>query len=86
MVARKKNRDIIIRYTESDTAEVVRDDEVIWSGYMPYEALESLSDILAALDFEVDSVSTDFDDTVEDTEVAEDVNEPSYESGEPDDE
>lgn len=83
---RKKSRDIIVRYTDNDTAEVIRDDEVVWSGYMPNEVLESLSDILESLDFEVDLVPQDFDNV--DDDIDEEDDDPAYEDDidEPDDE
>ena len=81
----KKNMDVVIRFNaDSENTEVFRDDEVIWSGFIPNDMLESLSDIIESLGMEVDLVEK-FDDIANDI-IEMEPDEPSYESDEPDDE
>ena len=77
--------DVVIRFNaDSENTEVFRDDEVIWSGFIPNDMLESLSDIIESLGMEVDLVEK-FDDIANDI-IEMEPDEPSYESDEPDDE
>ena len=81
----KKNMDVVIRFNaDSENTEVFRDDEVIWSGFIPNDMLESLSDIIESLGMEVDLVEK-FDDIANDI-IEMEPDEPSYESDESDDE
>ena len=77
--------DVVIRFNaDSENTEVFRDDEVIWSGFIPNDMLESLSDIIESLGMKVDLVEK-FDDIANDI-IEMEPDEPSYESDEPDDE
>lgn len=69
-------RKILIVNKDDKTTDISIDDEIVWQGFV--EDSDTLEEILAALDFEVERIDHSFDG--ESIDIVDEEDEPIYES------